>query len=653
MRRTRPALLALLTACAAPSPPGPAPADSPAPVDSPAPADSPEPPIKRVVVLLVGDGMGPGQLEAASLYAHGTTGALFMQSLPNRGELRTATLSGTADSAAAATTLATGYRTYNGRVGLDRDGLARETLVEAAARLGLATGVVTTASLPHATPAAFTAHYGTRVGYLPIADQQARDTRPDVLLGGGLQYFAPAGEGSLRRDAGLLVELEAAGYRVLTDAAGLAALDPLAGERVIGLFAPEHLSYTVDRTPESTEPTLPELTRWALARLDTDPAGFFLLVEGARIDMASHNNDAQRAITETLVFDKTVRAVAAWAQDRPEVTVLVTADHECGGLQVVAPAGIGELPEVAWRWGVHTNARVSVFGQGPHSELFAGAVRDHAWVHAAASAAIELGPVHEPPTVLIADGELDDLRYEAATQLTETGFGAGLNQLHSLRLDADATSLAIGITGLFEWEHNAVVVLIDRDLGAGTGLTHPGPALEDARGRVDGILSSLQAGAPDGLGFGAELALVVWGGEEAQVEALSDRAGLRGLVPPLATPDDLGWYPAVVSFAGGVRARDLPLTVQPGFGLEAHLPWTAIYPDLGGSVPAGATLGLTVVLVNDDGGFTSNQALPPFPAGAENPGREAIVLPGVVQLTVDSDANGAAGDLLPPVLLAP
>lgn len=603
---------------------------------------------KRIVILMIGDGMGPGQLAAAGHYAHGSAGSLFLESLPVRGEILTASLSGITDSAAAATTMATGQQTYNARIGVDRAGQPRETLVEAAHRVGLAAGVVTTASLPHATPGAFTAHHPSRHDYVDIADDQALEVQADVMLGGGLQFYAPAGDGSVRDDAGLIAPLQAAGYRVATTAAELAAIAPEAGARVVGLFAPEHLTYVADRAAETTEPTLTAMTMHAIAQLDTDPDGFFLMVEGARIDMASHGNDALRAITETIAFDDAVRAVSEWAAGRDDVTVIVTADHECGGLEVITPYGPGQVPDVAWRWGQHTNARIAVHASGPHTAVLDGALRDHAWVHAVASAVLEGGALVAPPVELVPDGNLAELRFAAATQTVPTGFGAGFNQLEALRVDADAHGLGLGIEGVFEWDANTVVVLIDTDLGGGTGITAMTGALADTAGRVDAIASALNVRAPAGLGFGADFALVIWGGSDPHVEDLSDDAGLRGLVAPVGDPADLGWYGAAINFDDGVRARATALVPRAGSGLEAHIPWRALYPELGAGVPPGAELGLTVVLVNDDGGYTSNQALPPFPAGTANPGRALTTLPGIIRFAIDANADGIAGDALAP-----
>lgn len=629
-------------------PPDAAADDAAAPTDA-TPAAGPP-----IVILMIGDGMGLGQLEAASRFAHGAPGQLALDALPVRGRLTTASLSGITDSAAAATTMATGARTWNGVVGLDRDLAPVETLVELARRRGLGAGVVTTASLPHATPAAFTAHQVSRHGYLEVADEQALVVQPDVLLGGGQMFYLPAGHGSVRTDGGLLAPLEADGYVVVQTAGELAAVAPGAAVRVAGVFAPEHLDYVVDRPAESTQPTLTAMSLAALELLDARGTGFFLMIEGARIDMASHGNLLEEAIGETLAFDEAVAAVAAWASGRPEVTLLVTADHECGGLAVVAPQPAGTLPGVTWRWGQHTNTQVAIFGLGPGAEIFAGEVRDHTWVHAAAVARLTGQPLAPPPPALVPDGRLGDLAHVAAVQVVESGFGAGYNQLDSLRVAADDRGLAIGVEGLFEWSKNAVVLLIDADLGAGTGPSRMDGALADENGRIDAILTGLGLDAPPLAGFGVDLAVVTWGGVDARTGEKLPDAGLRGIHGLYGEADNLWWYDVATNFGDGVRTLGgpaPPAAAVPGEGWEVHVPWERLFPGRDGGVPPGATIGIAAVLVNDDGGYTSNQALPPFAAGTANPGRTLVALPGVVSYVVDADGDGVGDGWLPPETL--
>ncbi len=613
-------------------------------------AETGEPDARPRVILLIGDGMGRGQLHTASVYAHGEPGALFMQTLPVHGEVVTGSRSGLTDSAAAATTMATGTKTTNGRIGMDEDAQPLVSIVEDAKARGLATGVVTTAYLPHATPGGFTAHRETRHDLLGIADDQALVVQPDVMLGGGALYYLPAGPDSVRTDDGLLAPLAEDGYAIVTTAAELDAVRPDAA-RVVGLFAPEHLDYVVDRAPDTTQPMLVDMTLAALDVLDRDPDGFLLVVEGARIDMASHENDVERTITETIAFDETIEAVAGWAAAHDDVTLLVTADHECGGLEPDPGATEGVVPNVTWRWDQHTNARVDVFAQGPGTEVFADEVRDHAWVHAVLASRVSGDAWVEPAPQFAADGHLAELHWEAASQTLESSYGVGHNEMNTLWLDADDTGLAIGIEGLFKRERNTVVVLVDADFGAATGFDGLLGNLSDHDGRIDDALANV-AVTPSGIpGFGADFAIASFGTLEARREDLLPDAGLRGLHAPIGQPDDLAWLEVGLDFGEGVRIPQGSSGIAvAGEGFEAFVPWDVLFPDLDGAVPPGARLGIVALLVNDDGSDLSNQTLPPLPEDAAPPGAGPLALPGVVELAVDADEDGVGdGDTAPVV----
>jgi len=629
--------------------------DAAEPVDAPTLVDAPEPDASvdarvggpPVVIMLIGDGMGVGQVEAASWYRHGRPDGLAMQHLQYRGEVRTGSPSGITDSAAAATVLATGVYTYNGALGLDRHGVRVETLIEHAAARGLGTGVVTTTSLPHATPAGFTSHVGSRGQMVEIADQQVRLTHPDVMLGGGSLYFAPAGKGSVRSDGGLYDELDAAGYTHVTTADGLAAAVAAGAPKLFGDFAPDMMTFVAARSRETSEPTLLDNARAAITTLDRDPDGFFLMIEGGRIDHGGHANSLVDVVQETLAFDDTVAWVRAWARARGNVTILVTADHETGGLEIVSPRPAGTYPKVRWRWGNHTNTRVPIFAEGPGAALVDRAVIDHRWVHAIAQARIDRQALVAPAREPVPDGELGDLRHRAVTQTVATGFGAGQNQLDAMWLDANRDGLFVGLEGLFAWNHNAVEVWIDVDPGAGTGFAGLAGNLGDRDGAVDRALTSSQVTGPR-VPFGADVALVSIGGADPKVEELWDQGGLRALRPPTGQPSNLGWLRAAINF-GAVRTRATPVGPVPGQGLEAFVPWAMLYP--GGVVPRGARLRLAAVMTNTTGEFTSNQFLPPLPVGAGNPGVTAVGLPGVVEYVVDRDGDGVVDGDQPPTVL--
>ena len=619
------------------------------PVDAPADASLDAPPSNAApaVILMIGDGMGPGQLETASLYRHGAVGRLAMEQLPYRGAVRTASPSGITDSAAAATVIATGVFTYNGAIGQDRRGVPVETLLERAKGRGWATGVVTTTPIPHATPAGFAAHVSSRGSMNEIATQMVRDTQPDVMLGGGTFYFAPRGPGSGRTDDGLYDDLLIGGYRITFSAAELEAAVASGAPRVFGAYAPGDLDYFKNRPPGTPQPTLPQMAQAALTTLDRDNSGFFLMIEGGRIDHAGHANHLIDSVQETLQFDDTVAMVAAWARARGNVTLLVTADHECGGLEVVDPRPAGEYPLVRWRWLGHTNARVPVFGQGPGTERVADAVMDHRTVYAIAKSRMDANLYVAPPREPIPDGELGDLRHRAALQSMTTDFGVGYNQLDALWLDATRDGLFVGVEGLFEWDRNAVEVLIDVDPEAGTGLPGLAGRITDQTGVADRLLA--QSKVTEGLSeLDADVVLVSLGGADPHVEDFSDVSGIRGLRLPYGQPQALGWLRAAINF-GDVRTRDLPRATVPGQGLEAFVPWSMLYP--GGAVPFGGRIRLAAMLVDSTGAFTSNQFLPPLPAGAEAPGSRLTPLPGVVEYFLDSNLDGQVDGDFPPTIL--
>ena len=276
------------------------------------------------VILLIGDGMGFDAVEIASL----VYGDLTLQSMAATGYTRTASRSGeVTDSAAAGTALATGVKAYNRQLSVygpdgDEDVAPLTTQLEAAAAVGKATGLVSTARITHATPGAFAAHVPDRGMEEAVADQLL-DAEVDVLLGGGRREWSDE-RFDRARDLG---------YEILADRDDLAA----AGDgKLLGTFAESHVPFVLDR--DETVPSLPELTDAALDRLDGgvgdagDDEGFFLMVEGARIDHAGHRNDVQSSAAEVEEFDRAVERALAFAEDRDDTLVVVTSDHETGGL---------------------------------------------------------------------------------------------------------------------------------------------------------------------------------------------------------------------------------------------------------------------------------------------------------------------------------
>ena len=292
-------------------------------------AQSPRP---KNLILMIADGCGPASITMARDYARAVLGRdeLALDAIQT-GAVRTGSASSrVTDSAAGATAYACGVKTYNGAIAVDTAGRPLATLLEAAKARGMATGLVATSRITHATPAAFAAHVPQRAMESEIAAQMLAQ-RVDVLLGGGWSYFLPPAEGGRRQDGrNLLREAEAMGYQVVRTAA-----DFRRGVRrpVLGLFDPDHLPYEIDRNPEEV-PSLVEMTRAALELLAEDPDGFFLMVEGSRIDHAGHANDAAAHVREVLAYDEAVAVVLEFARRDGQTLVVSVADHETGGLSL-------------------------------------------------------------------------------------------------------------------------------------------------------------------------------------------------------------------------------------------------------------------------------------------------------------------------------
>ena len=312
------------------------------------------------VIFCIGDGMGFEKVKAAGMYAYGEVGGLSFEGFPYQGEVTTHSAdSPTTDSAAAATAMATGSKVNNGVISTALPGDGRElyTLLECFKDQGKSTGLVSTTFITHATPAAFGAHEPQRGNLAEIAEDYLNQTRPNVLLGGG---------GNGMTDAAA----EAASYTVVTNRDGLLALDTDNITRVSGQFGDTNLPYEFDGLGDL--PHLSEMTTAALKILTKNPTGFFLMIEGGRIDHAGHSNDIERNVYETLEFSRTVQVATDWVQGRTDTLIIVTADHETGGLKVLENNGIGVFPTVSWSTGGHTTTNIPVYAWGPNAACISG-----------------------------------------------------------------------------------------------------------------------------------------------------------------------------------------------------------------------------------------------------------------------------------------
>lgn len=326
----------------------------------------------RNVVLFIGDGMGFGPVALARMEAAGPDGRLYMERMPVTAFVRTHSADAVVtDSAAAATALATGCKTNNGMVSVSPEGKKYLTILEAAKSKGMATGLVATSTITHATPAGFAAHNKSRNNQQRIAEDLLAN-KVNIILGGGREYFLPKTNANSKRtdQKDLIDQAKNSGYSYVQTAEQLASAQ---GPYILGLFQNGAL------TTEAPEPALAELTEKAIEILSRKKKGlfqkkkgFFLMVEGSQIDWACHDNNAANAVRQTLLFDRAVKSALDFAAKDKHTLVIVTADHDTGGLAINGVNSQTKDLELSWSTTGHTASPVPLFAYGPGAELFCG-----------------------------------------------------------------------------------------------------------------------------------------------------------------------------------------------------------------------------------------------------------------------------------------
>jgi len=306
----------------------------------------------RNIIFMVGDGMGFAQIKAYRYYANDPatpiidplafdrylSGAVATEAITTNCDKPSGQAEGQevncvvdpygiTDSASSASAYATGEDTEVGWLGMSTDGEKQVNIFERAVPNGIAVGLVSTSQVTHATPAAFYAHVKDRSEKASIADQLFDNQfegmpLPQVILGGGTQLLQ-------REDRDITAEFVAAGYLLATNRDELARLE---SGRVLGLFAPIGMPRAWDRP--ATTPDLAEMTTAAIQLLEPNPEGFFLMVEGSQIDWAAHSNDIVGVISEMEDFSKAIEVALQYAEQKGDTLVVITADHETGGLSM-------------------------------------------------------------------------------------------------------------------------------------------------------------------------------------------------------------------------------------------------------------------------------------------------------------------------------
>lgn len=313
------------------------------------------------IVLMIGDGMGLTQVSAAM---YSTDRKLNLESFSHIGFHKTHSAQYLyTDSAAGATAFSCGVKTLVGAVGLDEHKRTCKTILEEADENGLATGLVVTSSIVHATPAAFVAHQINRGMYEDIADDLVQ-VDVDFLVGGGKKYF----DYRDKDDLDLLRYLRKKGYSIST------FLEEELDELTID--AKQNFAYFTandDPFPIMQGRTyLPYASKLACSYLEQHSKnGFFLMVEGSQIDWGGHANLGDYVVSEALDFDEAIGKVLEFAKADGETLVIVTADHECGGLAINNGSKQNNL-KLKFTTNKHTSVMVPVFAYGPQAHLFAG-----------------------------------------------------------------------------------------------------------------------------------------------------------------------------------------------------------------------------------------------------------------------------------------
>lgn len=307
----------------------------------------------RNVILMIGDGMGVAQIYAG---ATANKGKLYLDNFKHVGFSRTQSANRyVTDSGAGGTAIATGNKAINYSVGLDSAGNPVTSVMKIAQQNGLATGIVVTTSMLDATPASFVAHVEQR-DMMPEIATQFVESGVDVFIGGGIRHF------NNREDQrNLLDELKLKGYQVYND---LDSIKTVKQGKLAGFVRNGRIIERGDQLQVTTDV--------ALDILDNNRKGFFLMIEGSEIDGGGHENDIKFLVDDMLDFDKAVGKALDFAERDGRTLVIVTADHETGGLTLTG--GNMQTGEVTGRFSTdgHTGVMVPVFAYGPGAEYFTG-----------------------------------------------------------------------------------------------------------------------------------------------------------------------------------------------------------------------------------------------------------------------------------------
>jgi len=312
------------------------------------------------IVLLIGDGMGLTQLSAGTFAFANTS---HFERCRHIGLHKPYASNVITDSAAGATAFACGQKTYNGAIAVNPDTIPIKTILEEAEERGLSTGLIATSSITHATPASFIAHNRYRKNMEEIAEDFL-ETEIDLFIGGGRKHF----DSRSKDDRDLLSELREKEYVVsLYFEKDLKELSVNSSKNFAYLTSSEEplrRSEGRDYLPLATDIALDHLSNHG-------DDGFFLMVEGSQIDWGGHANDIDWVLSEWEEFNRVVGSVLDWAEADGETLVVITADHETGGLAIQNGSEFGAI-SASFTSDYHTGTLIPVYAFGPKAESFGG-----------------------------------------------------------------------------------------------------------------------------------------------------------------------------------------------------------------------------------------------------------------------------------------
>ncbi len=315
------------------------------------------------IILLIGDGTGLTQLYSAY---EANDRNLNIYSMPHTAlSITNCSDKRVTDSGAGGTAIACGQKTYYSAIGVDKDTMPIPSMLELFKDMGKKTGIIVSCNLNHATPASFVAHVKNRDLYEDIATFYLNG-KCDIFLGGGKDNF------DNRKDKrNLIKELQSKGYEIVYNEKEVLNAKT---NRIAGFFAPGHLPKAKER-----QTIMPTCLKTTIDKFQNNKDGFFIMLEGSQIDMKAHDNKFSDMIEEVNDFDECVRIALDFARKDKNTLVVVTADHETGGLTL--PATGKDMDTCAWSTTGHTAAPIIIYAEGPGAENFHGVMQNNEQFH--------------------------------------------------------------------------------------------------------------------------------------------------------------------------------------------------------------------------------------------------------------------------------